>query len=237
MKRILIALFVFGITFGYVEAAVVVYLRSIYEPLRQNISPRPPHDLFPLITLDQLRAAGGENVAHFITELAREAATILMLAAIALAVASTSQQWAAAFLIAFGVWDISFYIFLKMLIDWPASLLTWDLLFLIPVPWASPVIAPVIVSLSMIGCGLAALSRPVRIGALQWGAILLGGMIIVVSFTLDYRNTSAGKMPNPFNWAVFLSGELLGLAGFASAAFRPSTRLPGSRVFQKLHGS
>ena len=168
MRRILTALFVFGITFGYVEAAVVVYLRSIYEPLRQSISPRPAHDLFPLITLPQLRAAGAENVSHFVTELAREAATILMLAAIALAVASSFQQWAAAFLIAFGVWDISFYLFLKVLIDWPASLLTWDLLFLIPVPWASPVIAPVIVSLSMIGCGLAALSGRRRESRRKW---------------------------------------------------------------------
>src|SRR5438477_11145729 len=203
MKRIVIALFLFGITFGYVEASVVVYLRAIYEPLRQSISPRPPNELFPLITPGQLQAAGPENVRRLVTELGREAATILMLAAIGLAVARTFQQWAAAFLIAFGVWDISFYLFLKLLISWPASLYTWDLLFLIPVPWSSPVIAPVLVSLSMIVCGLIALRHPIRIRPLQWCAILAGGVIVVIAFTLDYKNTTAGGVPNPFDWRVF----------------------------------
>ena len=231
MKRIITALFLFGITFGYVEASVVVYLRAIYEPLRQSISPRPPNELFPLITPRQLEAAGPENVRRLLTELAREAATILMLAAIGLAVARTVHDWAAAFLIAFGVWDISFYAFLKILIGWPASLYTWDLLFLIPVPWASPVIAPVIVSLSMIVCGLIALRRPIHIRPLQWSAILAGGVIIVIAFTLDYANLTAGRMPNPFNWIVFSLGELLGLAGFFFAALRRE-----SREFQRQPG-
>src|SRR5258708_38483620 len=120
MKPILAALFLFGITFGYVEASEVLYLRTIYEPLRQSINPRPPNELFPLITPQQLQTAGPDNVRRLLTELAREAATILMLAAIGLAVARTFQQWAAAFLIAFGIWDISFYLFLKLLINWAA---------------------------------------------------------------------------------------------------------------------
>ncbi len=196
-----------------------MYLRTIYEPLRQKISPRPPNELFPLITTAQLQATGPENLRRLLTEIGREAATILMLAAIALAVAHTFQHWAAAFLIAFGVWDISFYIFLKVLIDWPASLATWDLLFLVPVPWASPVIAPVLVSLSMIVCGLIALARPLRIRRAHWAAILSGGLVIVIAFTLDYNNLIAGGMPNPFNWPVFIGGELIGLAGFALAVF------------------
>lgn len=224
MKRIVTALFLFGITFGYVEASVVVYLRAIYEPLRQSISPRPPNELFPLITPQQLQAAGSENVRRLFTELGREAATILMLAAIGLAVARNFHQWAAAFLIAFGVWDISFYMFLRILIGWPASFFTWDLLFLIPVPWASPVIAPIVVSLSMIICGLIAMRHSIRLRALQWSAILAGGVIIVIAFTLDYGNTTAGGMPNPFNWIVFTLGELIGLAGFFSAALHRESR-------------
>src|SRR5437868_7292934 len=220
VKRIVTALFLFGITFGYVEASVVVYLRAIYEPLRQSISPRPPNELFPLITPSQLQAAGPENLRRLFTELGREAATILMLAAIGLAVARTFHQWAAAFLIAFGVWDISFYAFLKILIGWPASWYTWDLLLLIPVPWVSPVIAPMIVALSMIVCGLLALRHPIHIRPLQWFAIVAGGVIVVIAFTLDYQNTTAGGMPNAFNWVVFILGELIGLAGFFSAALR-----------------
>ncbi|MGI8745300.1 MAG: hypothetical protein ACR2NN_22550 [Bryobacteraceae bacterium] len=231
MKRVLIALFVFGITFGYVEASVVVYLRVIYEPLRQNISPRPSNELFPLITPQQLQAAGAIHTRRLLTELGREAATILMLAAVGLAVARTFQQWSAAFLIVFGVWDISFYAFLKLLIDWPASLNTWDLLFLLPVPWASPVIAPIIVSLSMILCGIIALRRPLRIRPLHWVSIMLGGVIVVIAFTMDYRNTVTGGLPNPFHWIVFSVGELIGLAAFGAAVWHPE-----SREFQKQPG-
>jgi hypothetical protein len=67
-------------------------------------------------------------------EIGREAATIAMFAAVALAVARNAGEWAAAFVITFGTWDITFYVFLKVLLDWPASLFTWDILFLIPVP-------------------------------------------------------------------------------------------------------
>ncbi len=220
MKRAVIALCLFGIGFGYVEAAVVVYLRSIYEPIRQKISPRPADELFPLITSRQLQDAGPENMHRLATELGREAATILMLAAIGLAVADNLARWAGAFLIAFGVWDISFYAFLKLLIGWPESLLTWDLLFLIPVPWVGPVAAPVIVSLSMIVCGLIVLRRPIHLGALHWIAIVLGGAIVVLACCLDAPNTMRGGMPNPFHWGVFLIGEVIGLAGFGAAAIK-----------------
>ena len=119
----------------------------------------PPGELFPLLTIEQAQAAGPEQPKTLIIEIGREAATIVMLAAIALAVADNAGQWAAAFAIAFGTWDIAFYAFLKLLLDWPASLLTWDILFLIPIPWVGPVLAPVIVSASMIAAGLWHLRR------------------------------------------------------------------------------
>jgi hypothetical protein len=224
MRRPLIALILFGVAFGYVEAAVVVYLRTIYEPIRQKISPRPPDELFPLITPRQLADAGPENTRRLFTELGREAATLLMLAAIGLAVAGKFQQWAAAFLIAFGVWDIAFYLFLRLLIHWPASLMTWDLLFLLPVPWVGPVLAPVIVSASMIVCGYIALTRTIRLKAPHWIAILAGGLIVVIACCLDYPNTTRGGLPNPFHWGVFTAGELLGVAGFAAAAANLESR-------------
>src|SRR5689334_158349 len=183
MRQTLAALFLFGVSFGYVEAAVVAYLRAIYDPIRQQLHPeRPKGDLFPLITPEQLRAAGGpENTRRLAIEIGREAATMLMLAAVGLAVARDSQQWLAAFLIGFGVWDISFYAFLRLIIDWPGSWLTWDLLFLLPVPWVGPVIAPILVSLTMIFCGVAALRRKIRIRALHWLAIISGGFIIILA--------------------------------------------------------
>ena len=217
--RIVAALIVFGISFGYVEAAVVEYLRAIYNPLRLQLHPkRPADDLFPLISLSQLQDAGGEHDRRLHTELAREAATLVMLACVALAGTRNRRQWLAAFLIAFGVWDISFYGGLKILLNWPASLLTWDILFLLPVPWVGPVLSPILVSLSMIAAGLIVLRRDLQ-GTLppfrwfQWALIFSGGLVVILAFTWDFRNTSSGGMPNPFNWPLFVAGEGIGLSG------------------------
>src|SRR5260370_41738641 len=92
-------------------------------------------------------------------ELVREAATLVMLAGFALAVAGNFRHWLAAFMIAFGLWDVFYYASLKVLLDWPDSWMTWDLLFLLPVPWASPVLAPVLIAMSMIGAGIVVLWR------------------------------------------------------------------------------
>ena len=221
MHRIVAALFLFGISFGYLEAAVVTYLRDIYEPIRRQVQPqRPKGELFPLITAQQLQDSGATNHRRLLIELGREASTLIMLASIGLAITRRPHQWVAASLIAFGVWDISFYAFLRLMIDWPQSLLTWDILFLLPVPWVGPVLAPVLVSLSMIGCGLAAFSRPISLRAIDWLVIIAGGLVVVVAFCWDFRNTSAGGLPNPFNWPLFATGELMGLAGFAAAVVR-----------------
>lgn len=221
MRRIFISLLLFGISFGYVEAAVVAYLRAIYDPIRQQLHPeRPKGELFPLITPRQLEATGSANTRRLIIELGREAATLFMLAGAGLAVARNPQQWVAASLIAFGLWDIFFYAFLRVMIDWPASLLTWDILFLLPVPWVGPVIAPILVSISMIACGVVVLRRHVFFRPMHWAAILAGGFIIIVAFCWDFQNTSAGGWPNPFHWLLFAIGETIGLGGFIAAASR-----------------
>src|SRR6266478_2114776 len=105
-----LSILLFGVAFGYLEAAVVSYLRDLHEPARQRFHPgRPQGDLFPLLTLEQVRDSGAVQPKTLAIEIGREAATLLMLAAIALAVARNTGQWAAAFAIAFGAWDIAFY--------------------------------------------------------------------------------------------------------------------------------
>ena len=94
------------------------------------------------------------------------------------------------FLFLFGVWDIFYYIWLKVFIHWPASLLTWDVLFLIPVPWVGPVYAPVSVACTMIGMALVMLQLEARgpvqpAGKLVWLAQVVACLIIIVSFTMD----------------------------------------------------
>ena len=60
-----------------------------------------------------------------------------MLATVGSAAGRTAVGKFAFFLFLFGVWDIFYYIWLKVFLHWPASLLTWDVLFLIPVPWVA----------------------------------------------------------------------------------------------------
>jgi hypothetical protein len=223
-KRTVIALLLFGVSFGYVEAAVVAYLRLLHEPARLQFHPgRSPDELFPLLTLEQLRAAGADQQRILAIEIGREAATILMLAAVELAVARSAGQWAAAFVIAFGTWDIAFYAFLKLLLGWPASLFTWDILFLIPVPWTGPVWSPVLVSAAMIAAGVWHLRResrlePVTLKAAHWAGILAGALIIVISFAMDYQTILTGGTPHSFHWGVFAIGMTAGVGSYAMAA-------------------
>ena len=226
MMRTVAALVLFGISFGYLEAAVVVYLRAIYDPIRERLHPgRAPGELFPLISPQELADAGPENPRRLLIEIGREAATIVMLAAFGLAAGRNFNERMAAFAVVFGLWDIFFYVFLRLMIDWPQSLFTWDILFLIPLPWVGPVLAPMIVAMSMVVCGLISL----RMGGLaarplEWAGMIAGGLIVILSFVWDFRNTMAGGLPNPFNWALFAAGEAMALAAFVSAVWHRAYR-------------
>ncbi len=225
-RRAVLSLILFGFAFGYVEAAVVVYLRHIYQPIRSELHPgKPPGDLFPLITTEQLNSKGGEYTTLLATELGREFATLVMLGAAAWAVAGNFRQWLAGFVLAFGVWDLVFYLFLKVILNWPESFATWDILFLLPLPWVGPMLAPCIVAATMVAAGILLLKRElgggeVRIGGLNWAGIVGGGIVLMVAFMWDWRNTMAGNPPNPFNWTLFTAGELLGVGAFAHALVR-----------------
>ncbi len=161
MQQVLLVA-LFAIAMGYVEAAVVVYLRALYYP-----------DGFPVpVKLGALpirfaRIPEFENrmpPSMLRTEIGREVATIVMLVSLAVLVGSSAAQALGVFLLAFGVWDIFYYVFLKVLIRWPESLKTLDVLFLIPVPWIGPVWLPITVSAVMVACGvwLMAGSLPLR---------------------------------------------------------------------------
>lgn len=199
----------FGIAFGYLEGAVVVYLRTINEPLRAAAG-LSNSDLFPLLTTAQ--AAPVMKLVGI--ELAREAATIIMLAAVAWA---AGTRWLPAFGLVFGTWDLAFYAALKILIGWPASFFTWDLLFLLPVPWAGPVLAPSLVAASMVVGGILALTRPVRENRISELLLASGAILIFASFIWDWRSIVNGGVPHDFPWVIFGIGEALGIAGLANA--------------------
>lgn len=146
---LLVALF--AIAMGYMEAAAVVYLRTLYYP---NGFPIPVKLGVAPIRFTRIPEFEGRMPPSILrTEIGREVATIVMLACLALLVGETPLQMLGTFLLAFGVWDISYYIFLKVLIRWPQSLKTLDVLFLIPVPWIGPVWLPISISTLMVIAG------------------------------------------------------------------------------------
>jgi hypothetical protein len=211
----------YAVAMAYVESAIVVHLRSLYYP--QGFD-------FPLVIID---------VPTLLLELGREAATIVMLATVGIAAGRTRVGKFAYFLFLFGVWDIFYYLWLKVFLDWPASLLTWDVLFLIPVPWVGPVLAPVSVACTMIGMGLVMLHLEQRgpvlpAGMTVWLAQLVACLIIIVSFTMDVvpRLPDNGALlaqwvPTYYRWWMLILGQALALGTFgywAWCASRASRR-------------
>jgi len=143
----LVALLVFGTGFGYVEAAVVSYLRRIigYQSGYQA-GARKVYLNLGFIAFVQPDRSVLVDPGLTQVEIAREAATLVMLVAIAVVAAETLRRRLAAFFIAFTVWDLTYYLFLRVLDGWPTSLLDLDVFFLIPVPWVGPVATAVVAS-------------------------------------------------------------------------------------------
>lgn len=212
----------FAIAMGYLEAAVVVYLRALYYP---------DGFAFPLKEMSQTLA---------VTELYREVATLVMIFSIGVLAAKCWLHRFAWFLVIFSTWDIAYYVFLKLLLNWPASLFTTDVLFLLPSIWTGPVIAPVINSLTMLLLASVILyvgddqKHMLKLPAFSWVLLILGSAIILAAYMKDfwefahqYRIThpesvldsgatflklSTRFIPRAFDWQLFISGVLMHLA-------------------------
>src|SRR6266498_6118236 len=135
----------FGVGFALVEASVVVYLRAITGFLLGSGSSE-------IASLSSRFYQEAQILSNFPTsllkiEVLREAATILMLGCVSiLTVRGIRERWAI-FLWVFGIWDICYYLSLRLTVGWPVSLTTTDVLFLIPTPWMSQVWFPLLVSI------------------------------------------------------------------------------------------
>ena len=179
------------------------YLRAIYYPLNKG------GFQFPVLTLEQMTALGDEHWVRLLIELGRELCTLIMLMSIGIVAGRNRREAWAYFVVAFGVWDISFYLWLKLFLNWPPGLMTWDLLFLIPVPWVGPVLAPIMVSLTMILAGVIVLRReskgkPVTARWTDWILMIVGGGIVIISFCWDYENIIERRLAKSFSLAAFL---------------------------------
>ncbi len=220
---------IFAIAMGFLEAIVVVYLRELYYPGGFE---------FPL------RLMSPELVT---AEWIREIATLVMLAGVGIIAGRNGLQRLFYALFAFGIWDIFYYVALNLLLGWPASLLTWDILFLIPVSWLGPVLAPVINSLTMILMALLFIGRQekgyyVRLGVSDWILIISGALVILYTYLVDYTRllidsgvlSAKGSpeaeerliqmitsyIPDDYNWPLFIAGEALIVAAIINVLIR-----------------
>jgi hypothetical protein len=207
MTRRIVWLTLFALTMAYIESAVVVYLRELYYPGGFR---------FPIvIIMDRLAAI----------EIGRELATILMLLAVGMLTGADRWERFLFFCIAFGIWDIFYYGWLWVFLRWPPSLLTWDVLFLIPVPWIAPVLAPVLVAVAMVIVPALLLRLKGRGATLAfprtlWALAISGGLVVILSFCIDFRVALAGEMPPPFRWGLFATGMMLAAIAVAAGIRR-----------------
>ena len=231
-KQRWIVVVIFALAMAWVESAVVLYLRTMIDRL-------VPYQLDPLPMATGLGHA----------ELAREAATLVMLLTVGwLAGRTWRSRWAYA-LLAFGVWDIFYYVFLKPLTGWPSSLLDWDVLFLIPLPWWGPVIAPIAISILLIVFGtlvsqLDEPDRPLWPGRLAWGFYFVGAALALYTFMADTLRVAGGGveavrnvLPVWFNWPLFGAALALMIAPLVDVSKqiwspRPIRFQPPSAVFR-----
>jgi hypothetical protein len=194
----------FAIAMAWVESASVFYIRALVGRIE-------PYQVNPL----PINGALG-NV-----ELWREAATLVMLATLGMLAGRTWRRRVGYAALAFGVWDVFYYVFLRLISGWPKTLLDWDILFLLPLPWWGPVIAPVSIALVMIVWGTLATqsgdTAPRTRSAFLTEALAFVGiaLALVVFMTDAWRALPAGRdavlqvLPTTFNWPLFVVALLL----------------------------
>lgn len=216
IKRTVILLSLYSTAMALLEAAVVVYMRRLYYPSN-------PLELFPMRFLDQYDP---------VLELGREVATIVMILTVAfLAERRNLTRTFAAFVFVFGLWDLFYYVWLKLLIGWPRTWLEWDILFLIPSVWLGPWICPAAIAALFIIWGTWALltKRDIQFTTTSLSLFIVGALLGLISFmqpatTVEPESLSAYR-PESFWWWLFLPNYALMVAGFAMTAFAKGGRV------------
>jgi hypothetical protein len=193
-KKKLLVVAVFAATMALVEAAVVVYLRTLIG----RIEPYQPNPLPNFAGLGEI-------------EVVREAATLVMLALIGVLAGKTLLTRFAYAAITFGVWDILYYVYLVPMSGWPRSIFDWDILFLLPLPWWGPVLAPVSIAILVTVGGVFVTQTNSSPRSAAWLLSLIGALIALITFMADAiliapQGAEAIRtvLPSQFNWHLFI---------------------------------
>lgn len=231
-RRRLAVVALFALAMAWVESAVVLYIRTTLN----RIEPYQPEPM-PMLA------------GFAMAEVIREAATMVMLASVGWLAGRNFRTRFGYFVVAFGVWDIGYYLFLKPLTGWPNSLLDWDLLFLIPLPWWGPVLAPVMIAALMIlfGTLVTQCDHPGRTPWPRWPAGLAFGLGVTLALcvfmadalALPTKSEDALRhlLPTHFRWRFFLVAWLLLAAPVIGVALeiwnRPARLAPAPEVSEE----
>jgi hypothetical protein len=210
----LIWIILYASAMALLEAVVVVYLRELYYPDHVQV-------LFPITIFTQ---------KDLIVELSREVATIVMIFSVAVLLEKKQIiRVFACFVLLFGLWDIFYYIWLKVFINWPLYFCEWDILFLIPWAWFGPWICPVLISLLFILWGGSVLLRKDTISFSPFSLILFitGCIFDLAAFIQPALNVMikdgvegfSSYMPDNFWWWLFVPGFLLMASGLGMTLF------------------
>ncbi len=195
---------IYAAAMAWVESAVVFYLRVMID----RIIPYHANPLPNSVGLGQ-------------TEMVREIATLLMLLTVGMLAGRTRRSRLAYSIVAFGIWDIFYYVFLIPISGWPHSLLDWDILFLVPLPWWGPVLAPVSIALLMVIGGSLVVyfeysQKEIWPGKLAWRLSFVGVIVALYVFMEDAIRTAIvnvelvrSALPTWFNWPLFGLAMLL----------------------------
>jgi len=212
LKRFCIVI-IFGIAFAYIEATVVVYLRTIFHPEGFTF-PLTNFSITPL----------WERLV--LPEIGREAATLVIIFTGSWLLGRSLRQRFAYFLAIFAVWDIFYYVWLKILSsqlkvipNWPGSIMDWDILFLIPITWAGPVLAPVLISVTLLVFAIIILyrdsfGRGLKVTLTDWLGFIVAGLVVVASFCIAGLHITEADFQSHFYWPVFAVGLLSAVALF-----------------------
>jgi hypothetical protein len=209
----------YAIAMAFLEAVVVAYIRQLLHITDDRVS------LGPYVSM----------------EMWREVATIVMLVAVGWIAGRRGADRLAYGLFAFGMWDMWYYVWLKVLLDWPRTLLDWDVLFLVPLRWWGPVLSPVLIAtLICVSAVLAVLrmerGKRLRITRARAAVAVLGALLALYVFMSDaIQALLAGRLdgdtlrPGPFKWPLFVIALALMAVPSLMATWPGGTPFPHAR--------
>jgi len=208
-RRKITAIILFVASFSFIEASVVAYLQKAFFAGGSAI--------FPLRVIEQ---------KYLVIEIIREAVTLILLFAASLMLENGRWRTLWMFSILFAGWDILYYVWLRVLVGFPSSLLDWDVLFLIPAPWLAPVIAPVTTAVLMIVFSCLMLRKDdSSLSGIEMTGCALSTLLVIWSFVYDSfgsvisgANSLTGFVPAGYHWGIFIAGLAIWIVSMGHAA-------------------